>query len=115
MYYIDNYKIEVVNTMFGKEKVLLNGVKVSEKPKKEAKTHNFSIGKNNYQIFQNTKNFSKNRNVFEVRRNDVPVSLVNLLPQSSTQLLVLLVIMGLGLGFVIGKVLFKIIWPSLSV
>ncbi|QLG46017.1 hypothetical protein [Costertonia aggregata] len=114
MYYVDNYKIEIVNTIFGKEKVLLNGIKVSEKPTRARYEHNFSVGKNQYQIVQN-KAHGRKGNLFEIKRNNVPVSLVNLLPQTSTQLLFLLIIMGLGIGFLIGKVLFKIIWPTVSV
>lgn len=115
MYYIDNHKIEVVITIFGKEKILLNGRKVSEKPADIGTTHTFSIGKNEYRISQRDKTYRKRGNVFEIRRNGMPISLVNLLPQSSTQLLILVIIMGLGFGFTLGILFYNWFWPFMGV
>jgi hypothetical protein len=115
MYYIENHKIEVVNTFFGKEKVLLNGKTISEKPSRIGAIHKFSIGKNEYRISQRDYSSQKEGNFFEIRRNGMPISLINLWPRTSTQLLILVVIMGLGFGFTLGILLYNWLWPAIGV
>lgn len=114
MYYIENHKIEVVNTFFGKEKVLLDGKTVSEQPSRVGTIHKFSIGKNDYRIAQRDYSSQKEGNFFEVRRNGMPVSLINLWPRTSTQLLILVIIMGLGFGFTVGILFYNLFWPSMG-
>ena len=115
MYYIENHKIEVVNTFLGKEKILLNGTTVSEKSASVGTSHTFSIGKNQYRIAQRDKSYRKGGNLFEVRKNGAPLSLVNLRPQTSTQLLILVVLMGLGFGFTLGLLFYNLFWPAMGI
>lgn len=115
MYYIDNHKIEVVNTLLGKEKVLINGKIVSKKSATIGTFHTFKIGNNEYQIGQRDKTYKKSGSIFEVRKNGMPISLVNIRPQSSTQLLILVIIMGLAFGFALGVLLYNIYWPAMGV
>lgn len=115
MYYIENHKIEVVNTFYGKEKVLLNGKTVSEKTSRIGTIHKFSIGKNEYRIAQRDYSSQKKGNFFEVRKNGMPISLINLWPQTSTQLLILVIFMGLGFGFTLGILCYNLFWPAIAV
>ncbi len=115
LYYIENHKIEVVNTFLGKEKILLNGVTVSEKSFNVGISHTFSIGKNQYRISQRDKSYSKRGNMFEIRKNGMPLSLVNLRPQTSTQLLILVIVMGLGFGFTFGLLFYNLFWPVMGI
>lgn len=114
MYYIENHRIEVANTFYGREKVLLNGKTISEKPSKIGTIHKFSIGKNEYRISQRDYSSQKKGNFFEVRKNGMPVSLINLWPQTSTQLLILVIIMGLGFGFTLGILCYNLFWPAMG-
>ncbi len=115
MYYIDNHKIEVVNTFMGKEKIFLNGVKVSEKYADIGDFHTFLIGKNNYRISHRDLGYGKSGNTFEIRKNGMPLSLTNLLPQTSAQLFVLVVILGLGFGFILGILFYNLFWPAMGI
>jgi hypothetical protein len=115
MYYIDNHKIEVVNTFMGKEKILLNGIKVSEKYADIGDFHTFSIGKNHYRIAQRNLGYGKDGSTFEIRKNGMPLSLTNLLPQTSTQLFVLVIVLGLGFGFTLGILFYNLFWPAMGI
>lgn len=115
MYYIENHKIEVVSTLLGKEKILLNGRTVSEKIANVGTSHTFAIGKNEYRIAQRDKTFRKRGSIFEIRKNGMPVSLVNIRPKTSTQLLILVIIMGLAFGFTVGILCYNLFWPAMGV
>jgi len=78
-------------------------------------SHTFSIGKNEYRIAQRDKSYRKRGSIFEVRKNGMPVSLVNIRPKTSTQLLILVVIMGLAFGFTIGVLFYNLFWPAMGV
>ncbi|MBQ4821690.1 hypothetical protein [Aquimarina sp. MMG016] len=49
-YIIENNKVEVFNTLLGKESIFLNGTKVSEKYSLLGSNHYFKIGNDNYSI-----------------------------------------------------------------
>ncbi len=115
MYYIENHKIEVVSTFLGKEKILLNGKTVSEKSSSIGTSHTFTIGKNEYRIAQRDKSYRKRGNIFEIRKNGMPVSLVNIRPKTSTQLLFLVIVMGLAFGFTLGVLCYNLFWPAMGV
>lgn len=115
MYYIDNHKIEVVNTLLGKEKVLINGKMVSKKSCTIGTLHKFEIGNNEYQIGQRDKTYKKRGSIFEVRKNGMPVTLVNIRPKSSTQLLVMVIIMGLAFGYGLGILIYNLYKPFLGI
>lgn len=115
MYYIENHKIEVVTTLLGKEKILLNGKIVSEKNSNIDTSHDFTIGKNQYRIGQQDKTDIEKGSIFEVRKNGMPISLVSIRPKTSTQLLILVVIMGLAFGFTVGNLFYNLFWPAMGV
>ncbi|MDB2606473.1 hypothetical protein N9Y48_01705 [Zobellia sp.] len=116
LYYIDNHKIEVVHTIFGKEKVLLNGNTVSKKINQGKVEHTFTIGENRYWIAQRDTSYNKKLNRFEVRKNGSPISLVNMLSHKpSNQIFLIVILCGLGSGFIIGVIIYKLLWPTVSV
>ncbi len=111
LYYIDNHKIEVVNTFFGKEKILLNGRTVSKKMTEVGTEHTFTIGENRYWISQRNTSYGEKLNRFEVRKNGSPISLVNILSQkSSNQMFAVVILCGLGSGFILGVIIYKLLW-----
>lgn len=115
LYYIDNHKIEVVHTFFGKEKILLDGRTVSKKITEVGTEHTFTIGENRYWIAQRDISKGEKLNRFEVRKNGSPISLVNILSQKSFNQMILIVILcGLGTGFILGVILYKLLWPTVS-
>ncbi|MFS4493599.1 hypothetical protein [Maribacter sp. 2308TA10-17] len=114
MYYIENHKIEVVSTFLGKEKILLNGKTVSEQNSNIGSSHTFTIGKNEYRIAQRDKTYQKRGSIFEVRKNGMPISLVNIRPKTSTQLFVMVIIMGLAFGFTLGILFYNLFWPAME-
>lgn len=115
MYYIENHKIEVVNTLLGKEKILLNGKMISKKSATIGTSHTFTIGGNEYRIAQRDKTYKRRGSIFEIRKNGMPVSLVNIHPKTSTQLLILVIIMGLAFGFTLGILMYNLFWPAMGV
>jgi len=110
-YYIENYKIEIVKTFFGKEKVLLNGKKVSEHTGKFSVEHSFSINDNNYRITRRDGASAQKMNTYEIRKDGAPVALVNAVQQSSMQMLLLIIAVGLGSGFIFGILLYRLFFP----
>ncbi|CAM3523656.1 hypothetical protein [Zobellia roscoffensis] len=115
LYYVDNHKIEVVHTLFGKEKVLLNGKTVSKKISDAGVEHTFTIGENRYWVAQRDASYGDKLNRFEVRKNGSPISLVNILSQkSSNQMFAVVILCGLGSGFILGVIIYKLLWPTVS-
>lgn len=108
-YYIDNHKIEIIKTIFGKEKVLLNGSKVSEKSSDDQSSHQFNIGQNRYKISQRPNSDAEKMNAFEVLKNESPIALVNIESQTSIKLFLLIIAIGLGCGFMIGILVYNMI------
>ena len=110
-YYIENYKIEIVKTFFGKEKVLVNGKKVSERTGKLATEHSFKINENQYRITQRDGDSAEKMNTYEIRKDGAPVALVNAVKGSSMQMLFLIIAVGLGSGFIFGVLLYRLFFP----
>lgn len=111
LYYVENYKIEVVKTFFGMEKVLLNGKKVSEKHMKTGAEHTFTIANNKYKIVQREASSAKKMNAYEIRKNGTPMALINAVSNNSLQMFLLIVTVGLGCGFLFGMMLYKMFFP----
>ncbi|WP_149274806.1 hypothetical protein [Pareuzebyella sediminis] len=111
LYYVENYKIEVIKTFFGKEKVLLNGKKVSEKRIGTGVEHIFSIDKNNYKIVPREATSAKRMNAYEIRKNGNPMALMNAVSTNSLQMFLLIITIGLGCGFLFGMILYKMFFP----
>ncbi len=108
-YYIENHKIEVVKTVFGKEKVLLNGTTVSEKTSGATTEHHFEIAGNRYKISQRDSSQSEKMNAFKIVKNGSPVALINIESQTSIKIFVLIVAIGLGLGFMVGVLVYNLV------
>ena len=101
-YYVENNKIVVLKTFFGREKVLVNGVAVSNKSVKENALHHFSIEKDKYQIAHREALQAEKMNTFEIVKNGMPIALVDRASNNSFQILIMVVAVGLGCGFMIG-------------
>ncbi len=107
MYFIENQKIEVISTFYGKEMVLLNGVQVSEKSPGVKASHIFTIGENEYTISQGGCGAKKQGNGFVICKNGEAISLVNFMPQTSTQLFIFMVLTGFGFIFILSFLLYR--------
>ncbi|SDE10737.1 hypothetical protein SAMN05421636_103267 [Pricia antarctica] len=108
-YYIENHKIEVVKTLFGKEKVLLNGTQISEKTSGDTTQHHFEIAGHRYTISQRDSSQSEKMNAYQILRNESPIALINIESQTSIKILVLIVAIGLGLGFMVGVLVYNLV------
>lgn len=108
-YYIENHKIEVVKTWLGKEKVLLNGSKVSEKSANDTQAHSFQIDGNHYKINKRPREDAKKMNAYEILKNEAPIALINIEKQSATKMFILIIAVGLGCGFIIGVLVFNML------
>ena len=106
-YYIENHKIEIVKTLFGKEKVLLNGTTVSEKTSAAIAGHQFEIDKNRYRISKRERSAAEKMNAFEILKNGSPIALVNIESQTSIMIFMLIIAIGLGLGFMVGVLVYN--------
>ena len=108
-YYIENHKIEVVKTWLGKEKVLLNGSKVSEKSATDTQAHSFQIGNNRFKINKREREDAEKMNAYEILKNEAPIALINIEKQSATKMFILIIAVGLGCGFIIGVLVFNML------
>ncbi|WP_339712066.1 hypothetical protein [uncultured Kriegella sp.] len=108
-YYIENHKIEVYNSSFGKERILLNGNEISKKKSVFGKHHQFKIKNNEYTIRPKLSITEPQGRYFEVCKNGTPLTLVNFTTQNSRGLLYLLVFIGLGIGYLLGIYLFDVL------
>ncbi|QWX82975.1 hypothetical protein H0I23_10930 [Cellulophaga sp. HaHaR_3_176] len=109
-FYIEDNKIEVFNSLMGKERVLLNGAKVSEKFGLLRSEHYFTFGGNNYDVRFERNLVFPNFKSFKIHKNSMPLNIENYMAKSSRNLLILIIILGLWLGFIIGMQLYKVIW-----
>ena len=69
LYYVENHKIEIVQTILGKEQVLLNGVKISESKATAGSRHVFSVNKNNYRISRRDHSKVGRMNTYEIQKS----------------------------------------------
>ncbi|MGB6152427.1 MAG: hypothetical protein WBG48_10570 [Pricia sp.] len=106
-YYIENHKIEIIKTLFGKEKVLLNGITVSEKPSGATTDHQFIIDKNRFRISKREPSAAEKMNAFEILRNGSPIALINIESQTSIKIFMLIIAIGVGLGFMVGVLVYN--------
>lgn len=109
-YYIENHKIEIFNSVFGKEKIFVNGSKISERKSVLGKPHHFTIKNNEYSIKAKLSLTEPKGRFFEVYKNGIPLTLVNFTVQNSRGLLALVVILGLGLGYLIGINMYQVLF-----
>ena len=111
LYYVDNHKIEIVKTLLGKEKVLLNGAVISEKKSEVGTEHTFEINKSRYRVVQRESSNAEKMNAYEIRKDGSPIALVNVVPQNSNKILVLIIAIGLGAGFIFGVIIYRMFFP----
>tara|TARA_R110000868_G_scaffold86347_8_gene242269 strand:+ start:69797 stop:70147 length:351 start_codon:yes stop_codon:yes gene_type:complete len=107
---IENNKVEVFKSPIGRELVLLNGAKVSEKYSLLTSEHYFTLNGNNYDIRFKKNLIQAKSKSFKIHKNSLPLNLENYMAQGSRNLLIIIVILGIWLGFVIGLKLYKLIW-----
>ena len=112
LYYVDNHKIEIVKTLFGKEKVFLNGKTISEKAIETGVQHTFAINKNKYRITRRYGLHAEKMNPYEIRKNGSPVALVDAAQRNSTQMFVIIIVVGLGSGFIFGVLLYNLFFSQ---
>jgi len=94
--------------VFGKEKVLLNGTQISEKASGDTTEHHFEIAGNRYKISQRDSSQSEKMNAYEILKNGSPIALINIESQTSIKIFVLIVAIGLGLGFMVGVLVYNL-------
>jgi hypothetical protein len=111
-YYVDNHKIEIVDTFFGKEKILVNGKVRSERPTDRSVEHTFHIDKDKYRIIKRDSSKADKMNLYQVIRNDHPVALVDIKKTNTSQLFLLMIAVGLGCGYIFGVLLFHLLSPG---
>lgn len=108
-YYVENHKIEIYDSFFGKEKVYLNGRKISESKSTLRRSHQFNIKDNAYTISPKMIPSSTNIKYFEVYKNGAPLTLVNFIDTNSRGIFVLVIVIGLIVGFIIGLYLYELL------
>ena len=69
-YNIDNNKIEFLNSILGKETVVVNGEKVSEKFSITGAEHHFTIKSNHFVLKSNYELFKDRKLKIELLKND---------------------------------------------
>ncbi len=99
---IGENNIEFHNSLLGKETILLNRKKVSEKFSITGKEYNFKIGEDNYQISSNYRLFSNHMIKFFVKKNGKLIA-KKTIPMNPKQR-----VYWMGMGFLFGYLIFKI-------
>ena len=102
-YTVDNNKIEFLNSILGKETVVVNGEKVSEKFSVTGTEHHFNIKSNHFILKSNYELFKDRKIKIQLIKNDeiVDSKLVNM---KSNQRVVWIVF-GLLVGYLLVKYL----------
>ncbi|MBU2997125.1 hypothetical protein KO500_11810 [Cellulophaga baltica] len=110
-FYLDKNKIEIFNSLIGgKQRVLLNGNTVSEKRSFLNPEHYLTIHGENYYIQLKRRFFSFKKEDLKILKNSLPISLDYRKGQNVTSIFVLVIVLGLSLGFMVGLKLYEIIW-----
>ncbi|MDB4292371.1 hypothetical protein N9954_03130 [Maribacter sp.] len=107
-YYLDNHKVEIYATLFGKELVLVNNRPISELKSSTKKPHRFKLGNNTYDISSKLHIGGPSGKAFEVYKNGEELVLVNFKSQSSKSLLFLIIVLGLAFGYIVGMYLYQL-------
>ncbi len=101
-YQIDNNKIEVFNSMLGKEEIVLNGTKVSEKYSFFGADHLVKIGTDDY-IIRPHLDFTKLGGIsIRIHKNGSPILLKNLLSKKMKNWKAIRYVLGILLGIYVG-------------
>ncbi len=111
-FYLEKNKIEIFNSLIGgKELVLLNGSKVSEKNSFLNPEHYLTIHGENYHIQLKRPFLGLKNKDLKIHKNSLPIKLDYNRGQNVTSIFVLVIVLGLSLGFMIGLKLYEIMWP----
>ncbi|WP_209402039.1 hypothetical protein [Pseudozobellia sp. WGM2] len=115
LYYVENHKIEIVKTFLGKEKVLVNGAKISEKKSMNGVQHVFILNKNKFRIVRRHQSKVGSMNTYEIHKDEVPVALINVEQNKANHILILIIIVGIGCGYLFGAFVYQLfVGPSIS-
>ncbi|WP_430907702.1 hypothetical protein [Maribacter sp. 2-571] len=106
-YYLDNHKIEIHYSFFGKEIISINGNKISERRSAVKKPHRFSVGKNTYDIHSKLDIAGPSGRDYSIYKNGIQLSLVNFKSNNSKALLSLIVVLGVATGYTLGLFLYQ--------
>lgn len=108
-YNIDNNKIEVYNSLLGKETILLNGNTISEKHSFWGSDHYFNINDDNYSI----RPFISLNNItgiaFKIHKNGLPIQVKNCFKLKKTKTIILTLLVGLLAGIAFGYTITSLI------
>ena len=108
-YYDKNHKIEVHKPLFGKEKVLINGIVYF----KNRGSHREYVSRTSKKEYSISIDNGSEESSFEVKNNGDPVPSVNNGSNTSLFLLSCVIIGGLSFGFSFGFVCHNFLWPIL--
>lgn len=114
LYYVENHKIEIVHTYFGKERVLLNGNKISESDIKSRTPHIFKVDKQKYRITRRDYDKVGKMNSYEIQKDGAPVALINVEQQNSSFIIVLIILVGgVGCGYLFGAFVYQLFFTGI--
>ena len=106
-YYLDNHKIEIFASLFGKEVILVNNKPISELKSSAKEPHRFKLGKNTYDVNSKIHFAGPSGKSFVVSKNGEELTLVNFETQSSKSLLFLIIVLGIAFGYIVGIYLYQ--------
>jgi len=95
---IDNHKIEFMNSVFGIEKVLLNGKTVSEKFSFSGIKHKLNLNSENIILKSKYKQFDKREIELELLKNGKTIEKVIVQADKKQRIYWMLIVTGLGIG-----------------
>lgn len=106
-YYVDNHKIEIHSSFFGKELVVVNNKPISERKSSIKDPHRIQLGNNSYDINAKLHITGPSGKAFEIYKNGKELSLINFKSQSSKPLLFFIIALGLVFGFFVGLYIYQ--------
>lgn len=109
-YTIENQTLEFYNTILGKESVVLNGKKISEKRSFFGTEHYFTIGEDNYSIRPNFDFSSAWCVGFKLHKNGLPFNVTKSTVKNNRWLALAFLLSSLAIGFAVGYFITKLIF-----
>ncbi len=101
-YQIENEIVEFHNSILGKESIVLNGEKISEKFSFFGTEHYFKIGDNNYNIRPEIDFASPWGLGFKLHKNGLPIPIQDVSEKKNKWTAILFILASLILGFIAG-------------
>ncbi len=109
-YTIENQTLEFYNSILGKESVVLNGKKISEKHSFFGTEHYFTIAEDNYNI-RPTFDFSAAWGIgFKLNKNGLPFNVSSTVVKKNRWLTLAFLLVSLAVGFAVGYYVTKLIF-----